>query len=301
MTMSSLAEFSESLATLVEESSAGVVAIESGGRWTTSGIHWRPGIIVTAEESLARDNDIVLATPGGGALPATLAGRDPTTDIAVLRFQPEGMATAKLGEARAVRAGQLALVIGRHEEGPIASLGSIGFVSGAWRSRRGGSIDNYIRLDLTLSPRAEGGAAIDANGSVIGLAVMGPRRRALAIPRSTIERTVDLLLARGHIPRGYLGAGLQPVRLVSPAGSAEPERGVLINGLDANGPAVRAGLLVGDIITTWNDTRISRVREVMHLLGSESIGTSVKLGVLRAGAGHSIDLAIGERPIRGES
>jgi S1-C subfamily serine protease len=297
----SLTVLSDTLASLVERSAAGLLAIDSGGRWSTSGIHWRAGVVVTAEQSLTRDDDITITLPGGRSAPATLAGRDPTTDIAVLRFQPDGMPTAELGQAQAVRAGQLAMVVGRHEEGPIACVGAVGFVGGAWRSRRGGSIDSYIRLDLNLSRSAEGGAVVDTEGRVIGLAVSGRRRRVLVIPRSTIDRAVDILLARGHVPRGYLGAGLQPVRLGGSGETAEPTGGVLINRVDPDGPAGRAGLLVGDIVTTWNGVRVSRVREVMLMLGSDSVGTSVRLAVLRGGTSHDADVMIGERPSSGKT
>src|SRR5260370_40908397 len=115
------------------------------------------------------------------------------------------------------------------------------------------------------------------------MAVLGPRRRVLAIPTSTIGRVVDQLLAKGHVFRGYLGAGLQPVRLGRPSNDGQPSgsgRGVLVVSIDPDGPAARAGLLVGDIITTWNAKPVDRVREVMRLLGSDSIGKTIDMGVL---------------------
>src|SRR5207253_2212858 len=138
-------------------------------------------------------------------------------------------------------------------------------------SRRGGTIDNLIRLDLVLHPAGEGGALVDVNGQVSGMTVLGPRRRALAIPTSTINRSVDQLLAKGHVFRGYLGAGLQPVRLAASANEA-PGKGVLVVSLDPNGPAVRAGLLVGDIIVAWNAEHVDRVRDIMRMLGPENAG-----------------------------
>ena len=206
-----LTQFSDRLADLAESAGAGVVAVASGGRWPVSGIHWRPGVIVTAEEALERDDGIEVMTADGKVHQATLAGRDPSTDIAVLRFWPDGAGVATLGDAASLRAGNLVLAIGRHERGTIAASGMVAVAGGAWHSRRGGTIDHLIRLDLRLTPSAEGGALVSTKGEVLGMAVTGPRRRALAIPRSTIDRVVDQLLAKGRIARGYLGAGLRPV------------------------------------------------------------------------------------------
>ncbi|HVA11767.1 MAG TPA: S1C family serine protease [Stellaceae bacterium] len=280
---------SNRLADLTERASASILTVRGGGRWPTSGIHWRPGIVVTAEEALERDDGIEIVTADGRKLAATLAGRDPSTDIAVLKIAGEGLPVATLGDAATLRTGNLVLAIGRHERGALAASGIVAMAGGAWHSARGGAIDHLIRLDLRLAPSAEGGALVDTQGQTLGMAVTGPRRRALAIPRSTIDRVVDQLLAKGRIARGYLGAGLRPVG--QPAG-------VLVMSLDPEGPAAQAKLLVGDIIQSWNGKSVTRVREVMHLLTPESVGSQVELGLLRGGAPASLRLAIAERPAR---
>jgi S1-C subfamily serine protease len=295
-----LLAFSDHAARLVERTAGSVVAVNAGGRRSSSGIHWRAGIIVTAEEVLERDEDIEITLPGGRLVEATLAGRDPTTDVAVLRFQPDGLAAAQTADAASLRAGHVVLAIGNHQGAPVASLGIVAFAGGAWHSMRGGAIDSLIRLDLALSQAAEGGALVDAQGHVVGMAVLGPRRRALAIPAATIDRVVDQLLAKGHVFRGYLGAGLQPVRLGRPADAAQPSgsgRGILVVSLDPDGPAARAGVLVGDIVTAWNAKPVDRVREVMRSLGPESVGHAVDLGLLRGGAPTALRVVIGERAV----
>src|SRR5262249_49208055 len=209
---------------------------------------------------------IKLTLPGGRQVEASLAGRDPTTDVAVLRFQPDGLPAAAAANT-VLRAGQTVIAVGSHEGGALAALGTVAYAGGPWHSVRGGTIDNLVRLDLTLSPAGEGGALVDASGRIVGMTVLGPRRRALAIPTSTIDRAVDQLLARGHVFRGYLGAGLQAVGKRHTAGqaSASVTQGVLVTSLDPAGPSARAGMLVGDIVTTWAGKQIQRVRDVFRL------------------------------------
>jgi S1-C subfamily serine protease len=296
----SLVAFSDAAAELVERTASSLVAVHGGNRWSSSGVHWRSGVIVTAEEVLERDEDIKVTLPGGRVVAASLAGRDSSTDVAVLRFQPDGLPAAPTVDAASLRPGHIVLALGNHEGVPIASLGIVAIAGPAWHSLRGGTIDSLIRLDLTLSPAAEGGAVVDVRGRVVGMAVLGPRRRALAIPTSTIDRVVDQLLAKGRVFRGYLGAGLQPVRLGRPSKDAQPSgtgRGILVASIDPDGPAARAGLLVGDIVTTWNAKPVDRVREVMRLLGPESIGKTIDLGLLRGGAPTTLKVVIGERPM----
>jgi S1-C subfamily serine protease len=295
-----LVAFSDHAAQLVERTGSSIVAVHGGGRGSLSGIHWRSGVIVTAEEVLERDEDVKVTLPGGRQVEASLAGRDPSTDVAVLRFQPDGLPAASTADAAPLRPGHVVLAVGNHEGAPVASLGVVATVGGPWHSLRGGTIDNLIRVDLVLSRAAEGGALIDAQGSVVGMAVLGPRRRVLAIPTSTIDRVVDQLLAKGHVFRGYLGAGLQPLRRgrashdPQPAGSV---RGVLVVSIDPDGPAARAGLLVGDIVMTWNAKPIDRVRDVMYLLGVDSVGATVDLQLIRGGAPTTLKVALGERPV----
>ena len=296
---SPLLAFSDHAAELVERVASSIVAVDGGGRWPSSGIHWRSGVIITAEEVLERDENIKLTLPGGRVANASLAGRDPTTDVAVLRFQPDGLPVATTADAQ-LRAGQVVVAVGNHEGAPLAALGIVALAGGAWHSLRGGTIDSLIRLDLALNPVAEGGTLVDLQGRVIGMTVLGPRRRALSIPSSTIDRAVDQLLARGHVFRGYLGASLQPIRQERGSNGSQSSggrSGVLVVSIDPNGPSARAGILVGDIVTAWNGQPIERVREIIRLLGPESIGSTVDLGLIRGGAPTALRVIIGERPV----
>lgn len=294
-----LSQLSEDLARIVEQASRSIVAVHGGGRVAASGIHWRPGVIVTAEEALERDEELTVTLPDGRNVPATLAGRDPSTDVAVLRFQPDGLAAAELGDAGALRPGHVVLAVGSGgEAGPIAAMGIVAVAGSAWRSMRGGTIDRMIRLDLALPRRGEGGALVDAAGRVAGMTVSGPRRRVLAIPASTIDRATDQLLATGRVPRGYLGAGLQtvPGRWWRRDAASESPRGIIVISLDPDGPAAQAGMVIGDIITGWGGEPLGSVRDLMRRLGPDSVGQTVELQLLRGGAKTSVPITIGERP-----
>jgi S1-C subfamily serine protease len=211
----SLLTFSTAAAELVEHAARSMVAVAHGGRGTVSGIHWRPGVIVTAEEVLEQEKDIAVTLPGGRTVTATLAGRDPSTDVAVLRVASDGLDVAQTADAASLRPGHLVFAIGNHAGAALAALGTVAYAGGPWQSMRGGAIDSFLRLDLALNPAGEGGALVDVQGRVLGMVVFGPRRRVLAIPGSTIDRAVDQLLAKGYVGRGYLGAGLQHVRVAS--------------------------------------------------------------------------------------
>jgi len=299
-TNNSLVAFSDQVAQLVERAASGVVAVHQSGGFRSSGIHWRSGVIVTAEEVLEHDKDITVTLPGGRQVAATLAGRDPSTDVAVLRFEPDGLTPVATADAASLRAGHVVLAVGNHDGAPLAGSGIAAFVGGAWRSQRGGTIDSLIRLDLMLNPAAEGGALVDVHGKILGMVVSGPRRRVLAIPGLTIDRAVDAILAKGYVGRGYLGAGLQPVRLGKQGREAQSSaavRGILVVNIDPDGPASRAGLLIGDIVTTWKGKSIDRVRDIMRLLGPDSVGSTVDLELLRGGVPTALKIIIGERRV----
>ncbi|MFL6305106.1 MAG: S1C family serine protease [Candidatus Sulfotelmatobacter sp.] len=290
---------SEQSAELVERARPYVVAVHGGGRSSASGIHWRPGIIVTAEESLERDEGIKLTLPDNSIVDASLVGRDPTTDVAVLRFESNGFAAAS-PVAAPLRPGHLVWAIGNRHGSALAAVGTVALVGGPWRSLRGGTIANLIRLDLRLSPAAEGGALVDVQGQVLGMTVLGPRRRALAIPTATVDKAVEQLLKRGHVVRGYLGAGLQPLQRHASraAANGHGSQGLLVASIDPDGPAARAGLLVGDILNGWNGEPVNRVRDVMARLGHEEVGKSIELSLTRGGAAAALKVVIGERPVR---
>jgi S1-C subfamily serine protease len=283
-----LETFSSAVSDLVARAAPSVVAIRSH-RSRSTGFAWRPGLVVTSDEALADEGEIAVTLPGGESLPATLAGRDPCTDIALLRLDRSTMPPAWLGPVSAA-AGTLAIAVGSQDGFPTAALGVVSLVGGPWRSLRGGEIDGRIELDLAMRRSSEGGLALDATGRAFGMAVFGPRRRVLVIPSATIDRVAAKLEAHGRIPRGYLGLALQPVP-VEDLGT-----GVMVMSVQSAGPGAAAGVRQGDVIVGWDGQAISSVQALLRSLGPDSVGRVVGVGLKRAGEPMEIKLRIGERP-----
>jgi S1-C subfamily serine protease len=284
-----LQDLSEALAGIVLRAAPSVVAVRCA-RVQSSGFVWRPGLIVTADEALDDEGDIAVALPGGALAAATLVGRDPTTDVALLRIEGASAPPLTLQSA-AVPAGALVCAVGSLQAGSISAFGTVAFAGGAWRSLRGGEIDARIELDISLRRSGEGGVALDASGRAFGMVVFGPRRRALVIPAATIERVAATLATHGKVPRGYLGLGLQPTQLDGGAGL-----GVMVMSVDPSGPGAAAGVRQGDLIVKWNDRQIQGVRMLLRALGPDTVGSTIKLALRRAGDPAEVQLTVGERP-----
>ena len=285
-----LQDLSGALVGLVAIAAPAIVSVHSH-RSRSSGFVWRPGFIVTADEALADEGDVAVRLPGGNTVAATVAGRDPTTDIALLRIDRTDLPPAALNRVE-LAAGAVAAVVGSQDGEPTAALGVVSRAGGPWRSMRGGEIDARLELAIPLRRRAEGGLALDAVGRAFGMAVFGPRRRVLVIPPATIERVAASLESHGRIARGYLGLGLQPVAVEGGEGS-----GAMVMNVDPKGPGALAGVQQGDIIVAWNGEPIHHLQLVLRALGSDSVGQTVTLGLRRAGETSQVSLTIGERAV----
>ena len=283
-----LAAHSERLAALAAEAAARIVAVHGRDGRARSGLLWAEGLVITAEEALERDDELALTLPDGREVAATLAGRDPGTDVALLRAETGPVRPLPPAPPGALLPGHLALVVGRDEHGPLVGQGLVASVGGAWRSMRGGRLDRRIQLGGKLEAAQEGGAVIDHAGRLVGMAVPGPKRRTLAIPSETLARAVAQLQERGRVARGYLGLALQPVQ-------AGPVRGLIAVGVDPRGPAGEAGLLLGDVVTAWDGEAMASVREMLARLDPDSVGSTVTLDLVRGGKGMRIAVRIAER------
>jgi S1-C subfamily serine protease len=299
-----LQALSHNLAAAIAQAGQAVVAVNGRRRMASSGVHWRSGIVVTADHSLKRDEEITVLLPDNTTVPATLVGRDSGTDLAVLRVEAGGLAPAVLGDTAALQVGNLVLAVARSEDSGInASMGVISALSGSWRTWHGGRVDQFVRPDLTLYPGFSGGALIDPQGRVVGINTAAPRHLALTIPVATVNRVVDQLLQRGRIARGYLGVGMQPVRLPDSlkASLNLPGNGVIIVNVETDSPADRAGVLIGDVLVALDGKPIADIQDVHAMLDPDRVGQPLRAQIMRGGAVIELAVSVGERSRREES
>jgi len=299
-----LVALSNDLANAVERAGQGVLAIHARHRVPSSGIHWRNGVAVAAEHTIKRDEEIQISLPDGRTVPATLAGRDPGTDIAVLKFDAGDLTPPDISDSSSLRIGHLVLAVSRSEGNHLgASFGAISAVGGAWRTWRGGQLDQFLRLDLAIYIGFSGSALVNAQGQVVGLNSSGPARgMAMAIPASTVNRVTKELLEKGHVSRGFLGIGMQPVIL--PAAVRErlkltSDTGALLISVEPDGPAAQAGLMLGDVLLALDGQAIRDTDDIQAHLGSEKVGKQVAASILRGGAFTQATIRVGEWPRRG--
>ena len=299
-----LASISDDLAAAVEYAGRQAVAINARQRIPSSGVLWREGVVVTANHTVKREEEITVMLPDGRAVSAALAGRDPGTDLAVLKLDVTGTHVAGTVDASSLRIGHMVLAVGRvGERGVSASLGIISMLGGPWRTWRGGQIDQYVRPDVTLYPGFSGGPLVDAQGRIIGINTSAlSRHGGLTIPAVTINRVVDELLAKGHIARAYIGVGMYPVRLPGSLkerlGLKAGQGGVIVISVEPDGPADRAGLLIGDVVIALDGVPVGDTDDVQAVLGSERVGKSLKASIIRGGELITVEIIVGERPRR---
>lgn len=294
-----LIAFSEQLTATVAEVGKAVVAVHARHRFASSGVHWMPGVIVTADHTIRRDEDIRITTPSGTTLAAELAGRDPGTDLAVLKVEGLDAAVAARAEGYTPQPGALVTAVGRSKDSAIAALGLLSSISPESQTWRGGRLEQVLRLDMELHPGASGGAVVNAEGKLIGIATSALSRVSVfAIPPATVDRVAGQLIAHGRIPSGYLGVGLQPIAL--PEHLMEklkrPGTALIVISVGTDTPASRAGLTIGDILLELGGRATHTPENVHELLDAQSIGAKLKARILRGGEAMEVELTPGERP-----
>lgn len=290
---------SESMANAVEKASAATVLVDGRRRMPASGIAFAADLILTADHVIEREEDIPVVFPDGSQLAARLAGRDPGSDLAVLRLSSAAAAVAEAAPQEA-RIGQLVLSLGRpSREGIQASLGVISAVGGPVRTGRGGLLERYLRTDAIPYPGFSGGPLVDTAGRVVGLNTSGLARGAsLAIPASLAWQIAASLAEHGSVRRGYLGVRSQPVVIPAAQQKAlgrQQASGLLLVGIEEDSPAEAGGLMVGDILTGIAGQPVTDPDELLACLTGELVERPTPVEVLRGGQLNLITVTIGER------
>ena len=291
---------SHDLAHVVEQVSPSVVAVNARRHLSSSGVYWRDGIIVTASHTIRRTDEISVTVASGQSVVATLAGVDPSTDLAVLKIDNPELSPPLFGDAAQLKVGHVVLAVGRGaQRGLNATLGIVGVLGGSWRTWRGGLIDQFIGLDLVLHPGAAGGPLTDTHGRVLGINTLGlSRSMALTIPVSTVNRVVTHLLEKGHMGLGYLGLGMRPIPLPENLKSTlnlSADSGLIVVTVEPDGPGSKAGVLFSDVIIALEGTAVSNIRDLQAFLEPESVSKTIPVSIIRGGKPIEINVTIGER------
>ncbi len=293
-----LKNFSKELTNIVASAGQSVVRVQGRSRFPASGVVWAAeGVVVTAHHVLERDENISVALTSGQTASATLVGRDPSTDLAVLKLHDSTLTPASWAEADSLRVGSLVLALGRPGQNVRATLGIVSALGDSWRTPTGGRIDRYMQPDVVMYPGFSGGPLVDASGSVLGINTSALMRGAtITVPTSTIMRVVETLLTHGKMRRGYLGVGAQTVSLPEHiAKQTNQETALLLVSVEPGSPAEKAGLILGDTILGFNGQAVRHMDDLMVALTEEKIGSQVSVRVLRGGHIQEIKVTIGER------
>ena len=293
--MDRLLALSDELAAAVAQAGRSTFAVHARPRLPSTGVHWRPGLVVTANHTVQADEGLTLTRPDGRSAAGTLVGRDPAHDLAVVSVEAADVPVAELADSDAVRVGHMMLALG---SGPRASWGVVSAI-GAARARN--AEGDLFSLDLTLYAGFSGGPLVDAQGRVVGITTSGiSRQMQLAVPATVVSRTVDELVRHGRIPHGYLGVGTQPVRVPEAMRrqlGLDQELALIVVDVQPDSPAA-AGLLIGDLILSLDGHPIADPVELRRLLRAERIGQPIAARVVRAGQARDVSLTVGERPPR---
>jgi len=294
-----LSDLSDALAAVVAQAGPGVIRVEARHRLPASGIIWSSdGIIVTAHHVVEREDSIRIGLSDGQTVSATLVGRDPTTDVAVMRAKTTGLTPPTWAEPDGLRVGHLVLALGRPGQTARATLGIVSALGDSWATPAGGRIDRYLQTDVAMYPGFSGGPLVDALGQVLGLNTSAILRGiSMAVPTPTIRRVVEALLAHGRVRRGYLGVGTQPVRLPLPlAGQLGQETGLLLVSVAPGSAAEQGGLLLGDAIVGLGGQQIRSIDDLLVFLNDAQVGVTVPVRIVRSGQVRELPIVIGEHP-----
>ncbi|HRW47861.1 MAG TPA: trypsin-like peptidase domain-containing protein [Caldilinea sp.] len=293
-----LKSVSEAMAGLAESAGQSVVRVEGRNRLPASGVVYAAdGIIVTSHHVVERDDKLRVGLPTGETVDAELVGRDPGTDLAVLRVAATGLIPAAWVDAGDLRVGNLILALGRPGQSVQATLGIVSALGGAWRTGGGGEIDRYLQTDVVMYPGFSGGPLTTADGRFGGINSSALARGvSVTIPAATVARVAGTILAHGRMPRGYLGVGIQPVRLDAALQEQLGQAtGLMLMSVEAGGPAAEGGLLQGDVVVTLDGEAVRQLDDLQALLTGDRVGRRVAVRYVRAGAVQEAAVTVGQK------
>jgi S1-C subfamily serine protease len=283
-------ELSKSFADAVESAGRTVVAVHEGGRSGVSGTLWRENIAVTAAHTIAGLKSVTLTLPDGSSGAANVAGVLPRLDVALLKLEKPFGAAVQTAGRQSLRVGEIVLALGRR--GANGIVATHGIISGIPAENK------PLRLDLQPFTGFSGGPLVNSEGRLIGINTSGPRREVVTIPAASIERAIATLLSKGRIPSPYLGVGLQPVRVSEGREATSSRHALLVVMVEPGGPAHKAGLVVGDIVTTVEGSTLIRTSDLERALDPEKVGQAVRVGILRGGHAQDVNITVGDRDQR---
>ncbi len=304
-TKTDLSELSNAMVDLVSRTVMGVVAVKAAPYRVVSGVNLGNDLIAVADHTLRRQERVPVQAFDATQASASILGRDPRVDVAVLRAEGLNMKPFEVSDPATLKPGMLAAIVGLTiDAGPSASLGILGAIGGARRTWRGGTLDSFVRLDANVYPSQAGAAVVDSEGRLIGLATPGLlRHSAVAVPVATLNRIAQELLQQGRIRQGYLGIGLQPVAIPAALrqkiGDAH-ESGLILLNVEADSPADKAGLQLGDILISLDGSALNDVDDLQNALRGETVGQTVKLVLIRGGENVETQITISERVRKGQ-
>ncbi|MFP4322252.1 MAG: S1C family serine protease [Anaerolineales bacterium] len=312
-----LQNLSDELAGVVEATGPALVRVEARRRLPASGIVWSAdGLIVTANHVLEADEGIRIGFQDGETAEAQIVGRDPSTDLALLRTDRADLSAPEWGDINALKVGNIVLALGRPAENPLATLGVVSALEENWRMsmgngggrkrgsrRRGGQgrrvhLEYFLQTDVVMYPGFSGGPLVAANGQLLGLNTSALLRGiSLTLTPPTLMRVMGVLATHGRVQRGYLGVGVQPVELPADvAAHLGQAQGVMVVSVEPDSPAAAGGFVLGDTLVQLDGDPVQDVDELLGSLTGERVGQSVPVMVLRAGAVQEFEVTIGERP-----
>ena len=294
-----LSGFSDSLVEAVTKAGESTVTVNGRNRMPASGIVYAADLILTADHVVERDEDVSVTLANGMNISASIAGRDPGNDLALLRLEKTSLTPAQKANQDA-RVGQVVLALGRpSQEGIEASLGIVSAIGGPVRTGRGGLLERYLRTDAVPFPGFSGGPLIDTEGRVVGLNTSGlAHGAAITIPAFLAWSDAENLAKFGYIKRGYLGIRSQQVELTADIRKElgrEQEAGLLLVSVESGSPAEASGLMVGDILAGIAGQEIADHDELMVHLSGDSVGKPLSIQILRGGKPLTVSVTVGER------